>query len=53
MIGKRLGIWVIDKELGQGGMGSVWHARAEPPMPEQPIEVAIKILAPELCAKKG
>ena len=53
MIGRRLGIWVIDRELGQGGMGSVWRGRAEPAVPGQPELVAIKILAPELAREEG
>ena len=29
MIGERLGPYVIDRELGSGGMGTVWLASGE------------------------
>lgn len=49
MIGKRLGRWVIQKELGRGGMGRVYLGResaaAEP--------VALKVLAGELAQDPG
>jgi len=45
MIGTQLGRWIIDKELGKGAMGAVYHAYAA----DAPEEVrAIKVLAPEL-----
>jgi serine/threonine protein kinase len=45
MIGTKLGRWVIDRHLGRGAMGTVYHAHAD----DAPEEVrAIKILAPEL-----
>ncbi|HEV3258199.1 MAG TPA: protein kinase [Gemmataceae bacterium] len=53
MIGTRLGSWVIEKELGQGGMGNVYLARREPPGGQAPDHAAIKILAPELAKEAG
>jgi serine/threonine protein kinase len=45
MIGTQLGRWVIDRELGKGAMGAVYHAHAA----DSPAEVrAVKVLAPEL-----
>ena len=49
MIGTRLGKWIIDKQLGHGGMGRVYLAHdaagAGP--------AAIKILAAELAQEAG
>ena len=46
MIGTQLGRWIIDRELGKGAMGSVYHAHAA----DAPDEVrAVKVLAPELA----
>jgi serine/threonine-protein kinase len=53
MIGERLGAWVIDKEIGRGGMGFVYRARAEPPAPPLPPVAAIKLLSAELAADPG
>lgn len=45
MIGTQLGRWVVDRELGKGAMGTVYHAHAA----DAPAEVrALKILAPDL-----
>lgn len=45
MIGAHLGRWIIDRQLGRGAMGAVYHAHAA----DAPNEVrAIKVLAPEL-----
>lgn len=45
MIGAQLGRWIIDRQLGRGAMGAVYHAHAA----DAPNEVrAIKVLAPEL-----
>ncbi len=59
MIGKRVGNWVIDKELGEGGMGKVYLAHEQidgPPGAETvvapidpPRQGALKFLAPELA----
>src|SRR5260221_13949154 len=46
MIGTQLGRWVIDRELGKGAMGAVYHAHAA----DAPAEVrAVKVLAPALA----
>ncbi len=46
MIGTQLGRWIIDRELGKGAMGSVYHAHAA----DAPDEVrALKVLAPDLA----
>jgi serine/threonine-protein kinase len=49
MIGSRLGKWVVDKELGRGGMGRVYLAHAEP----DGQQAALKVLAPELAQEGG
>jgi serine/threonine-protein kinase len=51
MIGTRLGGWVIDKELGRGGMGCVYLARRA--APGEPALAAIKVLAAELAVEAG
>jgi serine/threonine-protein kinase len=61
MIGTRLGNWVIDKELGRGGMGRVYLAHAEPPPESLPsgggehrgAQAAVKVLAAELAQDPG
>jgi len=61
MIGKKLGNWVIDKELGRGGMGRVYLAHEEmgdsPPSIGSPTglfrQAAIKVLAPDLAQETG
>lgn len=57
MIGTRLGPWIIDKELGRGGMGRVFAAHRDPPAPEgenaPPNLAAIKVLAAELAQDTG
>jgi eukaryotic-like serine/threonine-protein kinase len=46
MIGRQLGRWVIDRELGKGAMGSVYFAHAA----DAPTQVrAVKVLAPDLA----
>src|SRR5262249_44793504 len=49
MIGARLGKWVIDKELGRGGMGRVFLAHDE----GNGGLAAVKILARELAQAAG
>jgi eukaryotic-like serine/threonine-protein kinase len=53
MIGVRLGPWVIDSELGRGGMGTVYRANADPPNPDVAPVAAIKVLAAELAVDPG
>jgi len=53
MIGIRLGSWVIDREIGRGGMGCVYLAHRDPVDAEQPEQSAIKVLAPELAVDTG
>jgi serine/threonine-protein kinase len=53
MIGSRLGSWVIDRELGRGGMGCVYQAHAADPNTPGPRLAAVKVLATELAAESG
>src|SRR5260370_4139478 len=60
MIGKRLDQWVIDKELGRGGMGKVFlaheelaHSGVSGPHTPECRQAAIKVLAPELAQETG
>jgi serine/threonine-protein kinase len=59
MVGSRLGVWVIDRELGQGGMGTVYlahEAPAEGTIPLAGVEAraaAVKVLAPGLATDPG
>jgi serine/threonine-protein kinase len=53
MIGSKLGQWVIDRELGRGGMGQVFLAHAENPPEGEPSQAAVKVLAPELAIDPG
>jgi hypothetical protein len=53
MIGDHLGPWILDKQLGRGGMGSVYLAHADPAPPGLPSRAALKVLAPELAADDG
>jgi serine/threonine-protein kinase len=52
MIGTQLGPWIIDKELGRGGMGAVYHAHAAA-AGDGPLVAAIKVLAGELAVDPG
>jgi serine/threonine protein kinase len=49
MIGLRLGKWIIDKELGRGGMGRVYLAHEE----SVGQLAAVKVLAAELAQETG
>lgn len=53
MIGARLNGWVLDKELGRGGMGVVYLAHREVPSGQKPDQAAIKVLAAELAQESG
>ncbi len=53
MIGERLGAWVIEKEIGRGGMGFVYRARAEPPLAAGLAVAAVKLLSAELADDPG
>jgi serine/threonine-protein kinase len=53
MIGARLGCWVLERELGRGGMGAVYLARREGGSPELPERAAVKVLAPQLHSDSG
>src|SRR5436309_2224714 len=49
MIGVRLGCWIIEEEIGRGGMGAVYRARRAPGAPPGPDRAAVKVLAAELA----
>jgi serine/threonine protein kinase len=49
--GRAVGPYVIDAEIGQGGMGSVWHARRADGRFEG--EVAIKFIHPAWLGRAG
>ena len=49
MIGEHLGKWLIERELGRGGMGSVYLGREE----TSGQQAAIKVLTPELSQEPG
>jgi serine/threonine-protein kinase len=53
MIGSKLGKWIIDRELGRGGMGQVYLAHAESSAEGSPALAAVKVLAPELARDPG
>ena len=53
MIGTKLGNWVIDKELGRGGMGQVYLAHEDGAAASEGRQVAVKVLAPELAQELG
>ncbi|HWG45409.1 MAG TPA: serine/threonine-protein kinase [Gemmataceae bacterium] len=53
MIGTRLGSWIIDKEIGRGGMGCVYLAHRSPTDNGGSEQSAIKILAAELAVDSG
>ncbi len=51
MIGVRLGAWVIDAEIGRGGMGAVYLAHRR--HGDGPDAAAVKVLAAELAIEPG
>src|SRR5262245_26620850 len=53
MIGVRLGPWLIEREIGRGGMGAVYLARRDPPEEGAPAQAAVKVLAAELAIEEG
>jgi serine/threonine protein kinase len=53
MIGVRLGPWLVESELGRGGMGTVYRATAVPPPADGPASAALKVLAAELALDPG
>jgi serine/threonine-protein kinase len=53
MIGTRFGSWIVEEEIGRGGMGTVWRAARAPDAAPAPAQAAIKILAPELAVEVG
>jgi hypothetical protein len=53
MIGSQLGAWIIDRELGRGGMGCVYQAHAVSSDGAGPRLAAVKVLATELAAESG
>jgi hypothetical protein len=56
MIGVKLGSWTLEKEIGSGGMGTVYLAsrRSTSAGGEESLEqVAIKVMAPELAVDSG
>jgi hypothetical protein len=53
MIGARLGSWILERELGRGGMGCVYLAHRDPAEANGPNQAAIKVLAPELAVDSG
>src|SRR5262249_29178795 len=44
---------IIDREIGRGGMGTVYLAHADPPVEGLPAQAAIKVLAAELAVEVG
>src|SRR6516162_11837972 len=50
---ERLGHWIIDKELGRGGMGQVFLAHEDPAVNPDSRQAAVKVLAPELATEAG
>jgi serine/threonine-protein kinase len=53
MIGDRLGPWIIEEEIGRGGMGAVYRARRAGDAPPGAAAAAVKVLAAELAVEVG
>ena len=53
MIGARLGCWILDRELGRGGMGCVYLAHRDPADAEASDQAAIKVLGGRTGRRAG
>ena len=53
MIGAKLGSWILERELGKGGMGQVYLARREAPDGPGPEQAAVKVLAAHFVSDTG
>ena len=53
MIGTRLGSWILERELGHGGMGHVYLARRADATETGPERAAVKVLAAHLVTDSG
>lgn len=53
MIGTRIGNWMIEAEVGRGGMGTVFKARAVDHGGDQPAVAAVKLLTHPLTQEAG
>lgn len=53
MIGTRLGSWIVEEEIGRGGMGTVYRARRAEGTNSSPEVAALKVLAAELAVEVG
>ncbi|MBV8516172.1 MAG: protein kinase [Acidobacteria bacterium] len=49
MLGRRIGSWILEKEIGRGGMGAVYKARHF----SLSTEAAVKVLSPGLESAEG
>lgn len=49
MIGRRIGNWILERELGRGGMGSVYEARHA----SLPTRAAVKVMTPGLESEES
>jgi serine/threonine-protein kinase len=53
MRGQQLGPWILEEEVGHGGMGAVWRARRAADAPGEPTVAAVKVLATDLANETG